>query len=54
MKYSLHRVRFLGKIYETVDFEAPYENRFMKDDSLVGHNGERAAHTAGSITALFS
>jgi hypothetical protein len=50
MKYSLHRVRFLGKIYETVDFEAPYENRFMKDDSLVGHNGERAAHTAGSIT----
>ena len=28
-------------------------HRLMKDDSLVGHNGDCAAHTAGSITALF-
>ncbi len=28
-------------------------HRFMKNDPLVGHNGERAAHTAGSITVLF-
>jgi hypothetical protein len=27
--------------------------RFMEDDSLVGHNGERAAPTADSFTALF-
>lgn len=26
---------------------------FMKDGSLVSHNGERAAHMAGSITAPF-
>lgn len=28
-------------------------HRFMKEGSLAGHNGKRAAHTAGSITAWF-